>query len=141
MLNGKRPLTSMWSLEKLYVALRMTALHDLEVKAAIVLNVFVIKPNREKIWSVLGPEFGDGAGKSPIIVRVLYKLKSMGVSFRAHLAECMNALGCEFCKTDPDLWWKPDMRPQDKFEYDSNILCYVDNILCVHHNPDDVLNR
>ena len=36
---------------------------------------------------------------------------------------------------------KPEFRPQDKLEYYSYILCYVDNFLCIHHNPEDVLNK
>ena len=42
----------------------MMMLDDLEVKAADVLN--------EKMWTVLGPEFGDDAGKCAFIVRALY---------------------------------------------------------------------
>ena len=51
------------------IALTMAGLHDLEVEAVDVLNVDVMAPNHEKIWMVLGPEFGDDAGKSAIIVR------------------------------------------------------------------------
>ena len=43
-------------------------------------------PNHEKIWTVLGPEFGDNAGKSAVIVRALYGLKSAVASFLAYLA-------------------------------------------------------
>ena len=64
-----------------------------------------------------------------------------GASFRAHLAECINALGYQSHKADPDLWWKPETRPQDKFEYYSYTLHYVDDILFIHHNPDGVLNK
>ena len=40
------------------ITLTVAALHYLEVKAADVLNFCVILPNCEKIWTVLGPEFG-----------------------------------------------------------------------------------
>ena len=90
---------------------------------------------------VLGPEFGDNAGKSAIIVSALYVLKRAGVSFRAHLAKCMLKLGHCFCGVDPDLWIKADYRPEHKLEYYSYIVCYVDDILCIHHDPNDVLNK
>ena len=48
--------------------LTMSALHDLEVKAADVLNAYMMIPNKEKIKTVLGLEFGNHAGKSAIIV-------------------------------------------------------------------------
>ena len=49
----------------------MATLHDLEFKAADILNAFVMAPNKEKIWTVLGPEFEDNAGKSAFIFRML----------------------------------------------------------------------
>ena len=86
-----------------HIALTMEVLHDLEVKAADVLNVYNIAPNQEKIRTVLGPEFRNNAGKSAIIARTLYGLKSAGVSFRAHIAQCMQELGCQSYDADPDL--------------------------------------
>ena len=89
--------------ETIGITLSMAALHDLEVKAADVLNAYVMAPNHEKIWKVLGPEFGDNAGKSAIIVRALYRLKSAGASCRAHLAQFMMELGHCSCNADPNL--------------------------------------
>ena len=57
-----------------------------------------------------GTEFGPNAGKRAIIVRALYGLKSAG-SFRNHLADCMRTLGYKSCLADPDLWYKPMVRP------------------------------
>ena len=57
----------------------------IEALHANVLNAYVMAPNREKIWTVLSPEFGKDADKSPMIVRALYNFKSAGVSFRAQL--------------------------------------------------------
>ena len=79
--------------ETVCTALIMAVLHDLEVKAAKVLNAYMIASNRELIWTILGPEFGDDAGKSVIIIRVLYGLKSADALFRSHLAQCMHELG------------------------------------------------
>ena len=36
---------------------------------------------------------------------------------------------------------KAEHRLEDKLDYYSYILCYVDDILCIHHDPDDVLNK
>ena len=71
------------------IALTLAALNDLEVKVADILNAYVTAPVQEKIWTVLGPEFGNDAGKKALIVRSLYGLKSSGASFRNHLADCM----------------------------------------------------
>ena len=53
----------------------------------------------------------------------------------------------EYCSCDagPDLWMKAQYRPKDMLEYMlenySFILCYVDDILCIHHDQDDELNK
>ena len=75
--------------ETLCIVHTIAALHDLEVKAADLLNPYVMSPNRENIWTVLAPEFGDDAEASAIIVRALHILKILGSSFRTCLAQCM----------------------------------------------------
>ena len=61
--------------ETVHIALIMVALHDLEVKAADILNSFVLALNMGKEWTTLSPKFGDDAGKSAIIVKASYRLK------------------------------------------------------------------
>lgn len=130
---------SVVSRETVRIALTIAALNDLEVKAADVLNAYVTAPNKEKIYTILGPEFGKDAGKMAVVVRALYGLKSAGAAFRAHLGDCMKGLGYRPCLADPDLWMKPMVRPCDGVEYYSYILCYVDDILVIHHDSHSVL--
>ena len=75
--------------EMVCIALTMTALYSLKAKAANVLNAYVMAPNREKIWTVLCPEFGDNVCKSAFIGRALYGQKSAVAVFRAHPAQCV----------------------------------------------------
>ena len=65
----------------------------------------------------ISQEFWDNAGKSAVIVRALYGLKSAGASFRAHLAQCMQELGYHSCNTDPNSWMKAEYRSEDKLFY------------------------
>ena len=116
----------------------IAALNDLEVKAGDVLNAYLTTTNSEKIWTLLGPEWGPDQGKRAILVRALYGLKSAGALFHSHLATCMHELGYMSCKADPDLWYKA-MTRQDNLQYYAYILCYVDDILCIHHNAMSVL--
>ncbi len=53
----------------------------------------------------------------------------------------MCQMGYIFCKADPDLWLKAVTRPEDKVQYYAYILCYVDDILCIHHDPMLVMNE
>jgi hypothetical protein len=113
----------------------LAALNDLEVKAADIQNAYLTAPVSEKIWTRLGRKFGSDSGKVAIIVRALYGLKSAGASFRHHLADyLLRELGYVSCKADADIWLKAETRPAEGFKYYSYILCYVDDVLCVHHN-------
>jgi hypothetical protein len=132
---------SVVSRETVRIALTIAALNDLEVKAADILNAYISAPIKEKVWCVLGAEFGADTGKSAIIVRALYGLKSAGAEFHAHLADCMQHLGYTSCLADPDLWLREVKRPETDELYYSYILIYVDDILCIHHDAMPVLTK
>ncbi len=72
---------SLVSCEIVRLALTFASLNDLEVKVGDVLNAYITAPVKEKIWTILGPEFGLDSGKSSVIVRALYRLKSAGAAF------------------------------------------------------------
>ena len=125
--------------ETVLIDLTLSALNDREVKCGDVLNAYITAPVKEKIWTYLRPEHGNDEGKKPIIVRALYGLKSSGASFRAHLCECMSALGYKPFLTDPDIWLKA--HNQDDIDSYSYILCYVDDIMVIHHEARPILDR
>jgi hypothetical protein len=108
---------SVVSRETVYIALLMAALNDLEVKVGHVLslNAYTTAPVTKKVWTVLRPEFGSNAGKSAVIVRTLYDLKSASAMFRMHLASFMHQMGYTSCKADPDLWYKAETRLMTPF--------------------------
>ena len=51
----------------------------------------------------MGHEFGKDVKKTAVVVRASYCLNPAGAAFRSHLARCVELLGYEFCKADPDL--------------------------------------
>jgi Reverse transcriptase (RNA-dependent DNA polymerase) len=127
---------SVVSRESLQIALTIAALHDLEVKASDVMNAYLTAPCEERVWTILGTEFGGDAGKKAIIVRALYGLKSAGASFGRHLADCMRLLSYSPCKADPDVWMMETTRLDDSVRYYAYILLYVDDVLCIHHDAE-----
>ncbi len=90
---------------------------------------------------MLRAEFGSNAVKSAVIVCALYGLKSAGAAFRTHLASFMHQMGFTSCKADPDHWYKAETTPDDNLQYYAFILCYVDNILVMHHDPMTILDK
>jgi hypothetical protein len=117
------------------VRMTIAILNDLQVKAGDIQNAYLTAPvTTERIWTRLRKEFGTDCGKKAVIVRALNGLKSTGASFRDHLANYLRSLGCQSCKANPDVWLKAKTEPEDGFKYYLYILCYVDDVLCIHHN-------
>ena len=56
---------SVVSRETVRIALTIASLNALSVMAADILNAYITAPNKEKIWTLLGPEFGRDVGKRP----------------------------------------------------------------------------
>ena len=71
------------------IALMMAVLNGMSFKTSDILNAYIKAPHREKVYTILGPEFGLDEGNMSIIVRSFYGLKISGASFQNHLAECM----------------------------------------------------
>ena len=97
-------------------------------------------PITEKAQTVLGKEWGPSDGKKATILRALYGLKSAGAAFHKHLADCMTVLGYKYCLAHHDLCYKGTV-DLDGDKYYSYILCYVDNILVVHHDVMPIMKK
>jgi len=134
---------SVVSRDTVRIALTIAALNDLEVKTSDIQNAFLTAPCEERIWTTMDPDlFGaEYKGRKALIVRALYGLKSAAASFGNHIADCMRSLGYTSCKADADLWYKPMVRPSDGLRYYAYILLYVDDCLCIHHDPEGALRE
>ena len=73
------------------------------------------------------------------MVWTFYGLKSAGNDFRNHLADCMHHFGILSCPEDLDLWLKPMVRPEDRFNYYTYVIIYVDDVMVIHHDTDIVI--
>ena len=105
------------SRETVHIILTLAVLNDLEVKAAEIMSTYITVSVNKNIWTVLGPEFGEDAGKVALIGRTLYGLNSAGAAFRNHLADCMKHMGHTPCLSKSEYWMKPMVGPDDGFEY------------------------
>ena len=115
-------------LESARIALMLAALNDMEVKTSDIQNAYLTAPCSEKIWTMLGSEFGpDLAGKKALLVRALYGINSAGVPLINQLSDCKSILGYFSCLADPDLWFKEETPPSDGAKYYEYFLLYVDD--------------
>jgi len=127
--------SSVVSRDSVRIALLLAALNGLELKACDIKNAYLTAPNKEKVYIIAGPEFGpELCGTMMIVVRALYGLKSAGAAFRSYLAEHLISLDYRASYADPDVWLRPAVKP-DGTEYYEMILCYVDDILSISHDP------
>jgi hypothetical protein len=116
-------------------------LNELDLKACDIKNAYLTAPNKEKVYVVAGPEFGpELCGRTLIVARALYGLRSAGAAFRSYLAEHLWSLDYRPSYADPDVWLRPAVKPDGR-EYYEMILCYVDDILCISHDPMKTMVR
>jgi hypothetical protein len=107
--------------------------------AADVRNAYLQAPVREKVHTTAGPEFGpNNIGKTVIVVRAMYGLKSSGATWHAKLSETLRDMEFVPSLADPDVWYCPATK-DDGFEYYEYILVYVDDILVVSSKPLPVM--
>ena len=125
---------SVVSRDSVRIAFTIAALNGLDVLACDIQNAYLTAPCKEKIYTIAGPEFGSDCGKVFIITRALYGLKSSGAAFRTFLAEHLHDIGYVPSKADPDVWMRPGMKPNGS-KYWEYVLCYVDDILSISHDP------
>jgi hypothetical protein len=132
---------SVVSRESVRLGLMIAALNGLDVLSADIQNAYITSPCEEKIYTKLGSEFGPHrAGKTALIVRALYGLKSAGAAFRNHLADCLSHLGYRSSRGDPDVWLKSAVKKNGE-EYYEYLFVYTDDILAVSQKPMAILTR
>ena len=129
------------SRESVRIALTYAALNNINVAAADIKNAYLQAPSSEKHYIVCGGEFGlENIGKKALIRRALYGGKSSGADFWKHLRTCMDHLGFESCKADPDIWMRAAQK-DDGTSYWEYVLLYVDDALCISMDATNVLNH
>ena len=126
--------SSVVSRDSVRIALTVAALNDLDILGCDIQNAYISAPCREKIYTIAGPEFGSENGKTMIVTKALYGLKSSGAAFRSMLANCIYDMGFRPTKSDPDVWIKASQKA-DGFKYYEMILCYVDDVISIGEFP------
>jgi hypothetical protein len=110
----------------------IAALNNLDLVAADIGNAYLQAETKEKIYAIAGPEFGELQGRTMIIVRALYGLKSSGAAWHNHFAQTLHDLGFKTSYADPDVWMRPGTKGNG-FKYYEYIFVYVDDLLILSH--------
>ena len=126
------------SRDSIRICFMLAALNGLQLLAADIENAYLNAPCQEKHWVKAGPEFDKDEGKTYIVCRALYGLRSSGAAFRAYLAEILDAIGFKSSIADPDVWIRSNIKPDGQHYY-KYILVYVDDILCISATPKETM--
>jgi len=126
--------SSVVSRESVRIALTIAALNGLEILACDIQNAYLTAKCRERIYTIAGPEFGTEEGTIFIVRQALYGLKSSGAAFRSKLANVIRDAGFRPSMADPDVWIRPAMKHNGEKYYEM-VLCYVDDVLSIGHDP------
>ena len=115
-------------------------MHGVPVTAADVRNTYLQPPTLEKHYIICGPDFGlENVGKKALITRALYGGKATGRDFWHHLRSCMNFIGFESLRTDPDVWMRKSARKYGVTELYEYVLLYTDDCLVIIDQGEVVL--
>ena len=125
---------SVFSRDSVCIDLNISDLNGINILSCDIQNAYLNADFQENIWTRAGLEFGSEAGTIMIFRKAFYGLKSSGAIFCVRFAKTLNYIGFLSTKAYYDVWYWPAVKPND-FEYYEYILCYVDNILCISHDP------
>lgn len=132
--------SSVVSRDSVRIMFLVAALNDLNIKMCDIGNAYLNAETRERVYFIAGPEWGSKAGLPVVIVRALYGLKSSGAEWKKAFASYIkHTLGYEQCVGSDDNVYFKAMKDKDGNEYYSYLVVYVDDVLCIHKNPDEVL--
>jgi hypothetical protein len=130
--------SSVVSRDNVRIMFLIAALNDLQILSSDIRNAYLNAPNREKVYTIAGKEFGSHAGEQDVIVRALYGLKSAGAAWRTHLASSLTSLNYKSCLADPDIWLC-EANLSNGSTYYEYLAVYIDDILCISNTPQETM--
>ena len=131
--------SSVVSRDSVRIAFLVATLNDLDMMSVDIGNAYLKAPNKEKIWTIAGHEFGTDKGVVFIITQPLYGLKSAGAAWRTFFAQALTRLEFKPMGGDGDVYIKPQTKPNGD-RYHERLLVYVDDILIISHDTKPIID-
>ena len=121
------------------ICLTVAALNGLDISAYDIGNANLNAETQEKVYFIAGPKWRDKEGRVVVVVRALYGLRSSALQWQRYLVDNLRYdLGYVPSLADDNVWMKQYHKESSEPHY-SYILCFVDDLLCMHADPDPVL--
>ena len=116
-------------------AIFLAMLNGMKILAADISSAYLMAQTKEKMYTRLGPEFGEWGGKLAVIDKALYGLIGSCAQFHRHLCVELDQLGFFPSKADQDLWMRD---AGDHYEY---VAKYIDDLLIISKSPMAILDQ
>ena len=127
--------------ESIRLGFMLAALNNLKVLSADVAGAYLNAPCAEKVYIILGPEFGDLQGKTAIIEKALYGLRSAGFAWRSLCARTLREeMDFVPCRGDMDVWRRP-ARKANGDRYYEYLFIYTDDVIAISEDPEAILKK
>ncbi len=120
-------------LETVRIVFLIAILQGLKIVAGDISSAYLQSFTVEKIYTILGEEFGPMAGQKVMVVRALYGLKLSGAMWHQKLADSLRQMGFTPSKAHYDLWMRA------KVGYNEYVAVIVDDLLVFSKEPQDVI--
>jgi len=141
--NGKvtkgPPEAEIWSgvvsTDAVRTALFLGKLNGQKILVADISSTYIMADTKEKMYTKLGPEFGEWAGKTVRDKKALYGLIGSCAQFHKHLCAQLHKLGFVPSMADSYLWMRD---AGDHYEY---VAKYNDDLLIISKDPKSILNK
>ena len=93
------------SLDGVKTVMFLAELNGLQLCAADIGSAYLTAFTREKLAVIAGPEFGELAGCTLVLVKAVYGCRTSGNRFAENRADDLLDLGFFQCKYDPAIWF------------------------------------
>jgi len=133
------PLDSVYSgvvsLRSLRIVLFLAELNGLDIFSADVGNAYLEAYTNEKVYIVAGEGFGELAGRTLVISKALYGLRSSGLRWHERFADTLRDMGFFISRADGDVWMRKNGQV---YEY---IAVYVDDLAIAAKDPKSLCDE
>ena len=131
--------SSIVSRDSVRIGFLLAALNDLDLISIDIGNAYLQADNKEKVYTIAGPEFGALQGQRVLIVRAIYGLKSSGAAWHDHFSNTLFDMSFKPSYAVNDVWMQPAIKPIG-YKYYEYILVYVDDLLIISHQTNNIVD-
>ncbi len=96
--------SSVVSLQELHLLIFLAELSNIDVWTTDIDNAYLEAETLEKVYIIARPEFGGLEGGMLIIFKALYRLRTSGLHWHEHFADCLHDMGFQLSKAKPNIW-------------------------------------